>query len=46
MLSAKVVVNTVSFIDFADGGEQKQAAPAAKKQTYQAAQIEDDGIPF
>lgn len=46
MLSAKVVINTMSFIDFAADEEQKQSAPAPKKSAYQAAQIEDDGIPF
>lgn len=46
MLSAKVVINTVSFIDFADSGEQKQAAPAAKKPAYQPAQLDDSDIPF
>ena len=46
MLSAKVVINTVSFIDFADSGEQKQAAPAPKKAAYQAAPIDDSDIPF
>ena len=46
MLSAKVVVNTVSFIDFDDSREQKQTAPAPKKAAYQAAQLDDSDIPF
>lgn len=45
MLSAKVVINTASFIDFPDDAEQNQVAQP-KKTAYKSAQIPDDGIPF